>query len=82
MIVLANKSDVGQKGSNKPKQDNDEYNDEDDDQEVEGLRVDSLWTTKNRLIEASKKRTIENESNNAFDPTSSKTLSANPELVY
>jgi len=33
--VLANKSDVGQKGSNKPKQDNDEYNDEDDDQERE-----------------------------------------------
>lgn len=35
VIVLANKSDVGQKGSNSQKQDNDEYNDEDDDQERE-----------------------------------------------
>ena len=56
--------------------------DEDDDQEVDGLRVDSMWTTKNRLIEASKKRINEPNNNiSSFDPTSLKTLSANPELV-
>ena len=53
--------------------------DEDDDQEVDLLCVDSLRTTKNRVIEASKKRV--NEQNNAFDPTSLKSLAANPELV-
>ena len=33
--------------------------DEDDDQEVEGLRVESAMTTKNRIIEASMKRSHE-----------------------
>ena len=68
--------------------------DEDDDEEVEGLRVESAMTTKNRIIEASMKRSHElaNTTDSSklvssdlmksiLDQDSLKALAANPELT-
>ena len=65
--------------------------DEDDDQEVEGLRVESAMTTKNRVIEASMKRINElaakpDEPNgdlmkNIIGQDSLRALAANPALT-
>lgn len=78
------------------KRDSDDQDDEfvdDADSQVEGLRVDSRMTTKNRILEASMKRNHElatGLTNNALnsdlmkniiDQNSLKALAANPELT-